>query len=70
MSYDKSELESMRNLDSPVKISIANGTTFESVSTGSIPVSLNNGENVTIHDVLYVPKLDRRLLSISVLVAR
>nr|CCA26158.1 putative polyprotein [Albugo laibachii Nc14] len=70
MSYDKSELESMRNLDSSVKISITNGTTIEAVSTGSIPVSLNNGENVTIHDVLYVPKLDRRLLPITALVAR
>nr|CCA17572.1 putative polyprotein [Albugo laibachii Nc14] len=70
MSYDKAEFTSMRDLERPVKISIANGTTVEAMRTGSIAVSLSNGKNVTIHDVLYVPYLDRRLLSIPAFVSR
>ena len=41
MSYDKSEFVSLMDLESPIKTSIANGTTVEAVSTGSISVSLS-----------------------------
>ena len=44
MGYDKAEFTSMLDLERPVRISIANGTTVEAISTGSIEVSLSNGE--------------------------
>ena len=68
--YNKSKFVSIRNLDTPFKISITNGTTVEADSTVLIPVSLSNGENVTIHDALYVPELYNRKLSIPALVDR
>nr|CCA17998.1 putative polyprotein [Albugo laibachii Nc14] len=64
MCYQKSDFQSLRNLEAPIKISIADGSSVEAVATGNISITLTNGERVTIHDVLYVPDLDRRLLSI------
>nr|CCA21616.1 putative polyprotein [Albugo laibachii Nc14] len=70
MCCQKSDFQSLRNLDAPVNISIANGSSVQAVAIGTIPITLNNGEKVTIHDVLYVPELDRRLLSVPALVSR
>nr|CCA16693.1 hypothetical protein ALNC14_028360 [Albugo laibachii Nc14] len=70
MCYQKSDFQSLRDLEALIKISIADGSSVEAVATGNISITLTNGERVTIHDVLYVPDLDRRLLPIPALVSR
>jgi hypothetical protein len=70
MNPHKDEFDSLRPLTPPTVISIANGSEVTAVAVGSIPIVLANGKSVRVHDVLYVPELDRRLISISALVAK
>ena len=58
----KSDFLFLQDLDGPVKVFIADGSSVDTVAIGTIAITVNNGEKVTIHDVLYVPELDRRLL--------
>ena len=70
MSFDRDEFMDIKELKNPISITIANGTSVQAMATGSVPLTLMNGENVTVYNVLYVPDLDRRLLSIPALVSK
>ena len=70
MSFDRDEFMDIEELKNPISITIANGTSVQAMATGSVPLTLMNGENVTVYNVLYVPDLDRRLLSIPALVSK
>lgn len=60
----------IRSLNRSVSISIANGETVLAAGVGTIRVVLKNKKPIRIEDVLYVPELDRRLLSIPALSAK
>ena len=64
------EFVDIRPLNNSVSISIANGETMLAAGVGTIRVILKNKKPIRIEDVLYVPELDRRLLSVSTLSAK
>nr|CCA27162.1 putative polyprotein [Albugo laibachii Nc14] len=64
------EFTEIRPLDKLVLISVANGVQVEAQGIGTIRVMLHNLKPIRIEDVLYVPQLDRRLLSITVLAGK
>ena len=65
MSFNKKDFSQLRSMKNHVSISIANGDKLEAIGIGNIHLALANGENIRVEDVLYVPKLDKRLLSVS-----
>ena len=56
-----------RSLKRSVSISIRNGEIVLTAEVGTIRVILKNKKQIRIEDVLHVPELDRRLLSIPAL---
>jgi hypothetical protein len=70
MSSHRNEFIEYRTLDTPINISIANGSKLSAVGIGSVRITLPNKERVRIEEVLFVPQLDRRLLSVPSLVAK
>ena len=64
------EFSDIRPLDMPIPISVANGGRIMAVGVGTIRVTLKNSKPIRIENVLYVPKLDRKLLSISALLKK
>lgn len=66
----RDEFVEIRSLHRSVEISIANGETVTAAGIGIMHVVLKNKKPIRIEDVLYVPKLDRRLLSIPTLSAK
>ena len=66
----KNDFVELRSLNRAVTVSIANGETVMAAGVGTIRVVLRNKKPIKIEDVLYVPGLDRRLLSIPALSAR
>ena len=65
MTFDKNDFSQLRPIQSHINISIATGGKLEAIGIGIIHLTLTNGENIRIEDALYVPKLDKRLLSVS-----
>lgn len=63
----KKRFVEIRSLNRSVGISIANGKTFLAAGVGTIRTVLKNKKPISIEDVLYVPDLDRHLLSIPAL---
>nr|CCA24076.1 putative polyprotein [Albugo laibachii Nc14] len=57
------EFMEVRSLNKPVGISIANGETVLAAGVGTIRIISANKKPIRIEDVLYVPELDRQLLS-------
>ena len=66
----KNEFASIELFKEPVPISIANGWEVKALGTGNVPLTLKDGTLVRMYDVLFVPDLDRRLMSISALVKK
>lgn len=66
----REEFDEIRPFETPVPISIANGCEVKALGTGSVPIVLSDGTLIRAFDVLWVPELDRRLISISALVAK
>ncbi|CEG41686.1 polyprotein [Plasmopara halstedii] len=61
------EFDDIRPLDRPIVISVANGGKVLAAGIGTIRVILKNKKPIRIEDVLYVPDLNQRLLSIPAL---
>ena len=70
MCPERNDFSVIKPLKIPIEISIADGNKVLAKEIGTINVVLENKKNIKIHDVLYVPGLDRRLLSISALVGK
>ena len=70
MTFDAHDFPNLKQLSNRIRISIANGTSVEAIGVGLVPIVLENGAHVIIYDVLSVPKLDQRLLSIPGLVSK
>jgi hypothetical protein len=48
-------------------IRVANGVEAEVEAIGELPLELNNGFILRLHNLLYVPSLSRNLISVSCL---
>lgn len=70
MTFTKLDFQTYEVLPEPVEIIIANGATMKAIGVGNIKIKTDNGRIVTITDVLHIPQLDRRLISIPELTQR
>nr|CCA18130.1 putative polyprotein [Albugo laibachii Nc14] len=64
------EFADIRSLEKPVLISVANGVQGEAKGIGTIRIILPNSRPIHIEDVLYVPQLYRRVMSITSLASK
>nr|CCA28312.1 putative polyprotein [Albugo laibachii Nc14] len=67
MCPNKSKFTDLQALKKNIPISVANGSQVDAVGVGTIFARLKNNKNIRIDDVLYVPSLDQKLLSVSAL---
>ncbi|CAI5720727.1 unnamed protein product [Peronospora effusa] len=67
MCPDRDEFSFLGSLTDPIMITIADGSEVEAQGVGTVRVQLKTGEVNRIEETLWVPGLDRRLLSISAL---
>ena len=67
MCPDRDEFSKIDSLKDPIMITIADGSEVEAKGVGTVRVQLKTGEVIRIEETLWVPGLDRRLLSISAL---
>ena len=65
MCPDRDEFSNLDSLKDPIMITIADGSEVEAQGVGTVRVQLQTGEVIRIEETLWVPDLDRRLLSIS-----
>ncbi|POM69446.1 Integrase catalytic core protein [Phytophthora palmivora] len=56
---------SMKDLKTPVRITIADGTKIDAVATGTVSLKLMDGTTVSLSDVLYIPEVEESLTSVS-----
>lgn len=70
MTHDRSDFDEFRALQEPTDIVVASGQRLRAVGTGVVRFTVGNGPVIKVTEVLYVPDLDRRLLSIPSLVAK
>jgi hypothetical protein len=61
MTSDISDFMEFKKLQCPLSIYVANGQKIDAIGVGSIKFLLENGNKMKITDVLYVPKLDRKV---------
>ncbi|GMF25303.1 unnamed protein product [Phytophthora fragariaefolia] len=59
-----------RQLQSPTDIVVASGQRLRAMGVGTVRFRIDSGRMIKVTEVLYVPDLDRRLLSIPSLVAK
>ncbi|KAJ0412135.1 hypothetical protein ATCC90586_004055 [Pythium insidiosum] len=70
MSGDKNDFVEYRDLVTTIDITVANGQRMVAVGVGSARLRVDDSKTIKLTNVLYVPHLDRKLLSISALTAR
>ncbi|KAE9006901.1 hypothetical protein PR001_g17096, partial [Phytophthora rubi] len=61
---------SMKELKTPVRITIAYGKKIDAVAMGTVGVKLMDGTSVTLSDVLYIPEVEGSLISVAKLVEK
>lgn len=69
MTYDQADFEEYRELSGALDITVANGHRLTARGVGAVRLCIDGGRTVKVTAVLYVPGLDRQLLSIPALVA-
>ncbi|DBA03388.1 TPA: hypothetical protein N0F65_004665 [Lagenidium giganteum] len=52
-------------LSKDIDVVVADGTTMKAVGIGDIVITCPNGKHVTVTNSLHIPKLDKRLMSVS-----
>lgn len=65
MTPHESEFTLLKPLSKAVEITIADGARMSAVGVDDVVIVLENGQHATVKDVLFIPDLDRRLLSIA-----
>ncbi|KAJ0391403.1 hypothetical protein P43SY_010543 [Pythium insidiosum] len=70
MSGDKNDFVEYRDLVTTIDITVANGQRMVAVGVGSARLRVDDSKTIKLTNVLFVPHLDRKLLSISALTAR
>ena len=67
MTMKKDELLNYKSFDVPLRINLADDSFLLSYGTGNVSLKLysnNESFNIVLHDVLYVPKIQAKLLSL------
>ncbi|KAJ0392280.1 hypothetical protein ATCC90586_011623 [Pythium insidiosum] len=64
MTPSREDYVEYEKLVTPIIVKIADGASMKATGRGSVRFRCGNGEIVTVKDVLHIPTLDRRLLSI------
>ncbi|KAE9320320.1 hypothetical protein PF008_g18063 [Phytophthora fragariae] len=70
MSFDRGEFCEFRALESAMTVTVASGERLRVAGIGSVCFAIGASQTVKLTDVLFVPELDRKLLSIPSLVAK
>ncbi|GMF25738.1 unnamed protein product [Phytophthora fragariaefolia] len=70
MTPHRNDLFEYKDLDSNIEVTIADGKKIRVVGTGSVRLTGIGGKRIKMIDVLYIPGLDRQLLSVSRLAER
>ncbi|GMF38419.1 unnamed protein product [Phytophthora fragariaefolia] len=65
MTPHRNDLFEYKDLDSNIEVTIADGKKIRVVGTGSVRLTGIDGKRIKVIDVLYIPGLDRQLLSVS-----
>ncbi|KAE8878302.1 hypothetical protein PF007_g32415 [Phytophthora fragariae] len=55
----------MKELKTPVRITIADGRKIDAVAMGTVGLKLMDGTSVTLSDVLYIPEVEGSLISVA-----
>ncbi|TYZ67817.1 hypothetical protein PybrP1_004853, partial [[Pythium] brassicae (nom. inval.)] len=69
MSPESSDFAALRPLSEMIKVTVANGAFVTASEVGDVVVALPGGRSATLKDVLYIPGLGRRLLSVQKMAA-
>ncbi|CAI5726231.1 unnamed protein product [Peronospora farinosa] len=70
MTPHREDLFDYKNLVTSIEVTIADGKKIRVVGTGSVRLTGINGKRIRMLDVLLIPGLDRRLLSVGKLAER
>nr|KAE8920242.1 hypothetical protein PF009_g29460 [Phytophthora fragariae] len=70
MTSVRDKFVSMKELKTPVRITIADGKKIDAVAMGTVVLKLMDGTSVTLSDVLYIPEVEGSLISVAKLVEK
>ncbi|KAE9064539.1 hypothetical protein PF010_g28564 [Phytophthora fragariae] len=65
MTSIRDKFVSMKELKTPVRITIADGKKIDAVAMGTVGLKLMDGTSVTLSDVLYIPEVEGSLISVA-----
>ncbi|GMF54711.1 unnamed protein product [Phytophthora fragariaefolia] len=65
MTSVRDKFVSMKELKTPVRITIADGRKIDAVAMGTVGLKLMDGTSVTLSDVLYIPEAEGSLISVA-----
>ncbi|KAE8981481.1 hypothetical protein PR001_g23989 [Phytophthora rubi] len=65
MTSVRDKFVSMKELKTPVRITIADGKKIDAVAMGTVGLKLMDGTSVTLSDVLYIPEVEGSLISVA-----
>ncbi|GMF18160.1 unnamed protein product [Phytophthora fragariaefolia] len=65
MTSVRDKFVSMKELKTPVRITIADGRKIDAVAMGTVGLKLMDGTSVTLSDVLYIPEVEGSLISVA-----
>ncbi|DAZ93342.1 TPA: hypothetical protein N0F65_010808, partial [Lagenidium giganteum] len=69
MTHDRRNFEDFRTIDQGLDVVVANGERLKVHGVGSVCLALPSGKTMVITEVMFVPQLDRMLLSVPALLA-
>jgi hypothetical protein len=70
MSPSRSDFETYAQLNEMIEVRIADGEALTAVGVGNVRLVLPDGTTAVVSEVLHIPGLDRRLMSVAKLVQR
>ncbi|KAE9146143.1 hypothetical protein PF004_g33020 [Phytophthora fragariae] len=70
MTSVRDKFVSMKELKTPVRITIADGKKIDAVAMSTVGLKLMDGTSVTLSDVLYFPEVEGSLISVAKLAGR
>ncbi|KAI9906288.1 hypothetical protein PsorP6_016486 [Peronosclerospora sorghi] len=70
MTPFRADCISYRNISNPIAVTIADGACLNAVGVGDVKMVTIDGREITVTEVLFIPNLDCRLISIPKLTSR
>ncbi|OWZ15331.1 LOW QUALITY PROTEIN: polyprotein [Phytophthora megakarya] len=70
MTFDRSDFEEFRPISGSMDVLVESGQRFAVSGVGVVRLQLRDGGVIVVNDVLYIPGLDRKLLSVPALTAK